>query len=573
MAKRLNRKELLPPPEFTGSSPAATDQLSFVASDEDGRRQRVVSLAEVPGSHRLRMELLAGMASLNGPRGGWRSIDTVYTGVATVRAFLRWLDRQADPPESVADLNGALWNRWVLHNGGANTHSGTAQIHRVAMVLRHTPGTSPSLTAALSRRVGRPAPTVKSSYSEEQFRRIRRAARQVVHRASRRISSNAVLLQKYRSGAPLGRGEEPKAQALDELAERGVASSPAACRALGAYKGGTLMQRLARQELFLTPQEAWACAVLLAAETGWNPSVIDRLTVPEFTVGAGEEVEVMTIRLDKPRRGGHRHSTTTEVVEPGADTGRAVRWIIDATDPARDVLAAIGKPTDRLLVYGRWNGYTAATRFAVGPPTGTVRTDSVWAPLNPISMQRLRRTRQVLFDRTPTQNTRATHENVYVLNDTATQERIRPVIEDGVTSALRNASNYMSLRLVADELAEERIRSGDADTVFAACTDFEHHPDTGTMCRESFLACLGCSNSIATPRHLTRLLVLYSGLEELRGTVSEDEWRHRWEIHYLRLSHLLAAHCTDAERTHALNCATDHDRHMISRLLSGEFSA
>lgn len=313
--------------------------------------------------------------------------------------------------------------------------------------------------------------------------------------------------------------------------------------------------------------------MLLTAEAGWNPSVVHDLTVPDNTAGVGDGIDVYTIHIDKPRRGRYRHSTSTEIVEPGADTGRALKWVIDATTPARDVLASIDEPTDRLLIYCRHKGYTATTRFAFGAPVGTVRSKSSWAPLNPISLQRLRRTRQVLFDRTPAQNSRDTHENAYVLNDSATQDETRPVIELGLKNALDSAENYVQLRIVAEEMVDERIRSGSADTVIAACTDFHHHPATDTTCADSFLACLGCANSVATPRHLGRLVVLHAALDELRGVLTETEWERRWEIHYQRVSNVLSQHCTDAERSQALAMTPDADRVLIERLLNGELSA
>lgn len=573
MSRRLKRSELLPPEDFDCTDTVDAGHLSFIGSNENGTRQALISLAKLPGTHQLRLELITAMAYLNGPRGQWRSVETAVGACTTMATFLRWLDTEGLSPESVAAIDGGLWNRWILHNGGASTHSGAARIRTVRAVLRAAPGLSESLTAALSRRTGKPEPRLQTSYTHEEFRQIRRAARRVVHRAARRIGANNSLLARYRSGKPLPPAKTRIAQALNEVFDHGMKVSEAACRDLGACRGQTASPRIAQDQLFLTPHEAWACAVLLTAEAGWNPSVVDEVTVPDNVAGVADGIDVFTVRIDKPRRGRYRHSTSTEVVEAGADTGRALKWVIDATSPARDMLASIDEPTDRLIIYARHKGYTATSRFAFGTPNGTVRRLSTWAPFSPVSLQRLRRTRQVLFDRTPTQNSRDIHENAYVLNDSATPNDSRPVIEMGLTNALKSADDYVQLRIVAETAVTDRIRSGSADTVVAACTDFHHHPATNDTCTDSFLACLGCANAVATQRHLGRLVVLHVALDELRSALTEMEWQRRWDIYYQRLSNVLDHHTTAAERALAMAGATDADRELIGQLLDGELSA
>lgn len=573
MARRLTRSELLPPSDFDSTSTVDAEHLSFVASNESGTRQALVSLAKLPGTHQLRLELITAMAYLNGPRGRWRSAETALAHYDTIASFLRWLESEELRPDTVAAIDGGVWNRWILHNGGATTSAGAARIRNVRNVLRAAGNLSASLTAALSRRTGKPEPRLQTSYTHEEFRQIRRAARQVVHRAARRIGANAELLARYRGGQELTAPQTRIAHALAQVADLGMRVSEPACRDLGACRPRGVSARAAQDHLFLTPHEAWACAVLLTAEAGWNPSVVDELAVPDNVAGVADGVDVFTIRIDKPRRGRYRHSTTTEVVEPGGETGRALKWVIAATEPARDVLASIDEPTDRLLIYARHKGYTADDRFAFGTPNGTVRRLSTWAPCGPISLQRLRRTRQVLFDRTPTQNSREVHDDAYVLNDSATRDESRPVIETGLTNALSTAENYVQLRIVAENAVDERIRSGSADTVIAACTDFQHHPGTDALCTDSFLACLGCANAVATPRHLGRLVVLHAALEELRSALSETEWLQRWQLHHQRLCDVLDHHSTDAERAHAMAATTDAERELVGRLLDGELSA
>jgi hypothetical protein len=568
------RRDLLPPPEFDGTPELDPERLSFTAVNEDGTESRVITLEKLPGATQFRAELISALAAMNGPRKRWRSIYSVWNGYQVVSAFLRWLDDRGHQPQSVADISVAVWDAWVLHNGGAVTEAGSTNIRTVRAVLLCAPGRSQALVEAMSRRVGRPAPTIQESYTEDDYRRIRRAARKAVHGACRRISANFEIVRRFQSGADMARDESTRAQALLEVMKHGSPQSKDSYKSLGAWSSTSLpLMRHAQRSLFLTPHEAWACAVLLAAEAGWNKSVIDRLAMPDNSVGAGDDVEVYTVALNKPRRGKHQHSTTT--ILGNSDPGRALTWIIAATEPARTVLDDSECPTDRLLIYGRHHRYTPGSRFCLGiPQCGSVKRPAWGTPdLHPISLQKLRRTHQVSFDRTPTQNTRETHEDVYLRNDSTAAEQAHDVVTAGLQGAVSRAEDFVKMRMLPDEQVDDEIRSGRADTAIAACSDYEHHPDTGTPCTESFLACLGCPNAIATPRHLSRLVLTHAGLVELSGTIDSDEWARRWETHYLRLCSLLERHTTEAERAAAMKSATDRDRDLVTRLLDGGYSA
>jgi hypothetical protein len=568
MTGNRKRRDLLPPVEFDGAQAIHPGGLSLTAVNEDGTESKVITLEKLPGATRLRTELILALAELNGPRKRWRSIYSLKTAYDKVSAFLRWLDNQGHQPQSVADISVATWDAWVLRNGGANTVTGTGNISMVRAVLMCVPGRSQALTQAMSRRLGQPAPTIQESYTEADYRRIRRAARKAVHGACRRISANFEIVLRFQAGADMASDEKAQALALLEVMKHGTAQSK------NSYKHNAQpLTRHAQRSMFLTPHEAWACAVLLAAEAGWNRSVIHRLGVPDNSAGAGDDIEVYTVPLNKPRRGKHQHSTTTVLGNSGP--GRALTWIITATEPARTVLNDLGCPPDRLLIYSRYNDRTPASRFAWGAPQGSRVTRPPWGTpdLHPISLRKLRRTHQVLFDRSPAQNTRETREDVYLRNDSTAPEQAYVAVAAGLANAVSRAEDFVKIRMLPAEQVDDEVRSGRSDTAIAACTDYEHHPDTGTPCTESFLSCLGCVNAIATPRHLSRLVLTHAGLVELSGTISSDEWARRWETHYLRLCSLLKRHTTEAERAAAMKSATEHDRNMVTRLLGGGYSA
>lgn len=569
---RTPRHELLPPPAFTGPPPTAVGGLSFTAVNEDGTESVYITLETDPGATQLRSDLISALVDLNGPRGRWRSVETVAQGRTTIRRFLRWLDHAGHRPQSVADLDVAIWYAWVLHNGGEVTATGVNAIRVLRAILGCAPGRSSALVEAMARRGWTAPPPVQESYSEDDHRRIRRQARKVMHGAARRISANYALIVQRRAGMTLSAGEQAKADALIEVLETGEASTTSVYKSVGAYsrEHRSPSRRLLHQTLFLAPREGWAAAVLLAAEAGWNRSVIDRLVVPDNSIGAGEDVGVYSVMLNKPRRGYRQHSTTT--VLANSDAGRALTWIINATEPARAALAHSGHPTDRLLITDRWMRYSPQSRFRMGIPILAEAPES-WPPdLYPVSLQKLRRTCQALLDRTPAQNSRRTHEDVYLRNDKATGDRVRGVVETGLHDALSQAEIIVKMRVLAEDQVSDEVRSGKADTVVAACRDYEHNPTTGTTCVESFLACLGCSNAIATPRHLTRLVVMHDALEQLSSAIDTDEWCERWDTHFVRLCTLLERHTTAAERSVARSAATDADRLITTRLLSGGYS-
>lgn len=575
------RSQLLPPRDFTGETYAAGgDALSFLATNETGSESKIFDLEPLPGTRLLKRELLAGMMQLNGPRGPRRSVYSVQASYNAVSLFLRWLDEQGHQVRSLSDVNVALWNKWLLRNSGGRTTSGYAAVVNLRAVLRSTQLATPDLVAAMNRRITKDEQRSQESYSEEEFRRIRRLARKSIHTAARRISANYQLLLQLQSGVPVDAKLQPRAEALLELFETGDVSSQAAYTALGACDSmGRGSLRPLRSALLLTPREGWAAAVLLAAEAGWNRSVIERMPLPDNSVGAGEATPIYSVTVYKPRQGPNRqHSTSTEPATDGA--GRALSWLISATEPARAALARFDAPADRLLIYGRWNG-PSVTHLQLGFGIPQMRdAEQATAPKQPtpsqlvgVSLRKLRRTRQVVFDRSPAQNSRSVHEETYVRNDSATREQVRPVIEEGISNALLHASATVVLSLVWESDAGEDICSGKLDTAIAACRDYAHHPETGQPCKDSFLACLGCTNAVATPRHLVRIVALHDALQELSGCLEQTDWAERWEVHFCRLCMLLDRHTSEAERVQARQSVTESDRAVVARLLAGGYSA
>ncbi len=74
------------------------------------------------------------------------------------------------------------------------------------------------------------------------------------------------------------------------------------------------------------------------------------------------------------------------------------------------------------------------------------------------------------------------------------------------------------------------LAHGHLDTAWSACGDFQHHPETGKPCGDSFLLCFLCGNCLITQDYLPRLLALLNALGRLRQRMSEEEWWRRYGL-------------------------------------------
>jgi hypothetical protein len=298
--------------------------------------------------------------------------------------------------------------------------------------------------------------------------------------------------------------------------------------------------------LFLTLPEAAALAVLLVCDQGWNRSVLDVMTVPDDMPGAGEDgLDVYRAGIVKRRRPARARYSSANLPDTGPGSpGRLIRQAIEATQPARIALAALGAPADRLLVSRRDQFRGRQDMFCLGAPPGdSMRRWAVSAgpdgqPLQ-VSLRRLRRTVQVLIRREPAQNSQQTHQSVYVLRDPAALAEAEQVTAQGLTDAVSHARATIKMRMLLDAgpgrtaSLEQALADGALDTATGACLDFTNSPSgqPGQPCTASFLDCLACSNAVATRRHLPRLAWLHRALDELRATVPPATWEQDWQAH------------------------------------------
>ena len=544
----------------------------------------------------LRSELIAAFVTATRPDGRWHSSASMATAHRTALAFLRSLDRLSITATSLSEFGPEAWWAWRADREASNRWPGQVNIMRV--LLKEAPEVPPLTRRAMMQRTHKPRQRLYGSYSVAEFEKIRRRAAELVRAAEARISSNSAALEEY-----LNAGEQDaestvtfagrrwrRGELLSDLMTRGRLEFGAKSRTVQPHvaallETGGLHPTYA---LFATRVEVVSLMVLLVCDRGYNLSTLQSLTVPDVASGVTPvEDRVLVAHLDKPRRG-HRRFFSNSFAGPEA---RALRQAMAITSPARQCLAGLGHPSDRLLINGSCSGVSDhPTRiFVIKDFTngGTVRrwdqiadirTDS--GELLHLHFNRLRLSEQVI-SRKSSQNSDTVSEDVYRRPDALTAHLVEDVILEGQADAVAHAAASMkmryestigALRLPATTAAA--IEVGSLDTATGACLDFTHSPFTepGKACTASFLMCLACPNAIATPAHLPRLLSLREALTNL-ASVNPARFELLYREHHTRLEHLLSSRTTEPERVLARAAATDKDRDNIERLLRRELDS
>jgi hypothetical protein len=575
---------------------------------ECGGSEAVFDFSALPGSSALLAACAGGFARMAGPGHPWRAAATCDNGYKAIREFLRWAAALGAPLQAPEDITPAVQAQWRLSRPG--TVYGRACQLAVRQWLPQVSGVPAATIAASARRIpAGPAPS-EAAYTREEFGQIKAAAARTFGTALVRIRAGREhlfrwqagnfprpgLREQYRQTQPWTAGYLA-GEALDVMQRTGdVPLTRAGHRAVTARHakalGGAGPQHTWAR-LFLTMPEAAALAVLLVCDQGWNRSVLHVMTVPDDMPGAGEEsLDIYRAGIVKRRRPARARYSSANLPDTGPGSpGRLISQAIEATQPARIALAALGAPTDRLLVSRRDQFRGRQDMFCLGAPPG----DSIrrWAagaglagpdgePLQ-VSLRRLRRTVQVLIRREPAQNSEQVHESVYVLRDLAARPEAEQVTAQGLRDAVSHARATMKMRMLLDTgpgqpaagaaSLEQALADGALDTATGACLDFTNSPSgqPGQPCTASFLDCLACSNAVATRRHLPRLAWLHRALDELRTTAPPATWERDWQAHFLRLTTLLEDNTTAAERQAAARAASDADRELIAGLLSGRY--
>lgn len=539
-----------------------------VASLAGSYTATVIDLRGWRCARELRVQLADGIEALTSVNGTWKSAPTALGNSRRIEDFAKWCVGQ--DVHCLEQLTPDGWNDYLLYvaRTGWNNNSQRRHLGPVRMVLRAYPKRlRPDVLIHLDKRMPRRDVNEVQPLPLDVYDGILNAATAAVNAEYRRIQPNLALLRR-RGDDTLSAAQRARAEALHEIATTGESRSAAAREALGITvnrKGFGVSQ--ARPLLFVSRQGAVAIAVLIACLEGANFMTINERKVPSSSPALGAAEDVRTVEDEKRRR----HSEPYEAHAVPKNARRATARIIEMTQPGRDFLAAHQLPgSDRLIVY--WSGWRGGPVPTVGLGLCAVNeTKSLhWWPFPDVALSynRIRKTVRVLVDRAPQGHSRATWATMYVqASDTERERLMTEAVESGLWALIANAESHLRMRF-------ERFKSGPGDdTPIGACLDWKHHPVTSEPCGDDFLLCLQCSNALATPRHLPRLIELRHQLEAIASTDGPG-WTEFRSMAYGCLLALLEDRSliSAAEYAQAEAAITDVDRTEIGLLLNGRYS-
>lgn len=579
----------LPPTGYTRRRQIGDTGLVVQLVDGEGEVLGPFDFGVAPPMGSVREELAAGFAVCASPDGPWQARSSARAGHRAAVAFVRSLERLGIRLQTLGDLSAEHWWTWRADYESRNRWP--AQINLMRVLLRNV-GCVPELTLrAVSQRASKPRRRLYTTYSPAEFARLRAYAAEHVRAADSRIRRCTELLEEHRAGRSVGEGVVVHADHRDwtvgdllvRLFDHGrlafsyhyLSPHQQVAVALGT---GDLDATFA---LFPTRMEILSLMVLLVCDRGYNLSILESLTVPDSAGPDGQGEEVLITHLDKPRLKSHRHFSHSYT----GTSATILRQGVSMTATARAAAAAMGHPSDRLLLAGSSCGVTDhPTRvFSDGGHTlgGTLALWSRQAAIPGddgemlrLHFRRLRLTEQVV-NRKSSQNSDNVSEDVYRRPEALTAAMVSDVILEAQSEALAHAHSTVAMRYTsapvelgltnstADDLADGRL-----DTAVGACLDHRHSPFNapGEPCTASFLLCLACPNAVATPAHLPRLMGLAAALDNL-ASVNPDRFQSLYATHRARLAHLLATSTTPAQQRLAMTQVSDNDSDLIERLL------
>jgi hypothetical protein len=588
------RRAALPPTDYRKAPVLDADGLVIRPVSGTGKPLGVYDFRDSPGPVDFWRELVAGLAAQG---RGWGSEDTYQTNASTLRLLFRDAAAAEPPVAATGQITVEWWKKWT----------GDIHVRRVlAAVVRRAPGVPEATRVFLQTPRRRPSARRgrrrKQAHTREELRRIRDAAAATVRAGRLRIAANAAVLQRWRAGAiERGDGDWPLGEVLDVLARTGdLPRYPnSADRAVTAYAEracGFEGNAASLSRLFATPAEVGAAAVLLIVHEAWNLSVLKKMDVPTWWPNADrEDPAVHQVDTDKARRGRRRYASNTLVDIGEGSSGRALRHVLELTAPARTTLETLGRPTTKLLVGHRGLGGSenlrdhalgAALDGAIRRWQQQVRADGVDLPAR-VNSQALRHSAQAHHGRARN-NTQATHERDYQLQDEDVRAASRGAVELGLAQALASARQTVAMRMVADVDAEgevsaelvakeagidvevaRRIVADRLRTPVASCADFlnSDHSQAGMPCAVSFLLCFACRNAVATGRDLPRIAYLHQALESLRSAVTSAVWAADWATHHARIGDFLTTYTTTDARPQLVAAVADSERELIHAML------
>ena len=541
------------------SRPSALDPgtLCVTYSTEDGDT-RTYDFGSIDAPKGVVEPLAAAFAIESGPSGSWQRDSSVQSGWETTKRFMLFIADEHPDAAAVSDLTADVWAHWL---DSTKTPSGDHKnAYMMRTLLRGVEGLPARTRMALNGFLSRRARRQEVAYRRREVARIVSAARRTLRTAETRIAHNLAARDLWRDGS-----EPPDAarvrlkdcrvwshgEVVDHLSRTG--RMPAGLKGTPAPRSSVLRDALGlapgapsfRPALYLTVHEVYAAMILLVHAKGLNVSVMARVGLGDITSQPGLRPgrQIHTVAVQKPRRGA--------VLQPpetfSGASARLLERILEMTQPARDTLAELGHPEDRLLVaaleqenYSRHPSGLFATNWhdthgAVARWHKQVPVDDEHGEPIRVSLRRLRLTMQVIRGEAMG-NSLPVSVNTYRGPDPQTHEQARPVVLRGLHDALDDAQQRAAALVTKSEAEDARtdpatlaarlgiskqhakdLIDGRLDTATAACLDIMHSPhpdDQNGPCTMSWLTCVQCPNAVVTPDHLPRVVATRDALAE-----------------------------------------------------------
>ena len=285
---------------------------------EDGTQRQRFDFSRLVCDQRVSGELAVAFEAMTGPLGTYKRLASARNLFYAARCIARWVSQSRPGVTSLGQLSRAD-ARMLARSFTSGRVFGSARA-----LLGHCDQVSHEAREELARHRVAETSGARQPYTDAELARITTVARAIVRRARDRIWERRDLLAGYRGGLPDGLpaadGRRQLAAMLDHCDRAGDvprkpsgAPLPAVAQAaryvIGGEAAGRVLQGVLMPQLHLTIAEAWAFAVLLAALTGLNASVIDTLPAPALRATAAEEPPVTLVDTSKHRRGSRARVT------------------------------------------------------------------------------------------------------------------------------------------------------------------------------------------------------------------------------------------------------------------------
>lgn len=600
----MSRTAKFPVKGYSRPRRASATSLVVDVVGESGESLGRFDFSDLAVPEELLVDLVSAFEIATGSSGRWRAESSVRRGAEILRRFAR--EMAVADVKRMSDFKPEVWWAWRKVNiANSRSRSYVIAVKSLLHDVRVLPATTRS---AMKVREKKARDRLYGAYSVKEFRSIYATAWSVVRAAKRRLRRNQIFLKEYRLGtepknAPsifINKEKWTRGRVLDHIDTTGTFPSGKvpdyhkekiqAMLGLEKHSSGTLA-------IFASSLEVYAGIVLLVCERGFNLSVVEKLTVsPQI---AGNDKHKATVHaIDKPRRGpSKRYSSVTF----SGKSSRIREVITEITEPARQARSRWDQQCDRLLIGFTTMGKSKDGKFKLRwiqssylstsfhDLTGIVGDDGT--PLK-ISLRRLRLTEQVVNKRSSL-NSEEVSESIYRGPDKQTKAAAQGVILKGQEDALADARVTVAVKLLTIEevikakadpsiIAQRfnvstskilQLLNGDSDTVASACIDIKNGPyaEKGDTCGASFLLCLSCPNSVVTPKHLPRLILLFDAISERASIVTEAVWIADYATAHQQLSNLLEMYATREELVEARNLANEDEKQLIHNFMRGYF--